>query len=501
MRYLIIICCLLFVMTGRAQYTADTVVVNGNSYVMHTVEKGQTLFSLAKYYNSTVDDMVAQNPEAESGLRIGQVLKIKIDAAPVMRSAPTSSYVVKSGDTLFSIAKYFGVTAEELRKLNNGMPSGLLIGDTLLIPGNAKVNVNQTSGVAKQTKDDVYDIALMLPFYASYKDTMETRDFRLRDAALQLYRGAMLAADSLERNGLKARVHVYDVLDNKMMVRAVLKKEEMKRVDLVIGPLFKDIIAEVSDWCNANDVHMVVPVQQPNRILLNAVNMSKSVSGSATQWMTMARYVSGKFPKDNVLLVDSKILDDRKLVDAFKEEWFRLKQDSLKNVVTFNDAASFTMDGKLPLGKCAVVVPTADKKVIGAVFKALGSRDVEVFGLESWDTMDAISISDRNRYHVHFPQNTFIDYADEDVQQWIENYRSKYKSEPSSFAFVGYDIMLYYGRGLKQFGSEFPNHFSEMIGDYLATQFDFFRASKDSGFENAGINIIRTDNYQLVRVN
>jgi LysM repeat protein/ABC-type branched-subunit amino acid transport system substrate-binding protein len=486
---------------GHGQYNADTVVVNGNSYVMHTVEKGQTLFSLAKYYNSTVDDLVAQNPEAESGLRIGQVLKIKIEAQVLVSAPTTASYVVKSGDTLFSIAKYFGVTAEELRKLNNGMPSGLLTGDTILVPANAKVNPNIQSAPAKQMKDDVYDIALMLPFYADYKDTMETRDFRLRDAALQLYRGAMLAADSLERNGLKARVHVYDVLDNKTMLRGILRKEEMKRMDLIIGPLFKDLIIEVSDWCNANDVHMVVPVQQPNRILLNAVNMSKSVSGSATQWMSMARYVAGKYTKENVLLVDSKILDDRKVIDAFKEEWFRLKQDSLKNVVVFNDAASFNLDGKLPFGKCAVIVPTADKKVIATVFKALGNRDVEVFGLESWDNMDAISTADRNRYHVHFPQNTFINYADEDVQQWIENYRTKYKSEPSSFAFVGYDIMLYYGRGLRQFGVDFPNHFAEMNGDYLATRFDVFRASKDSGFENAGINIIRTDNYQLMHVN
>jgi ABC-type branched-subunit amino acid transport system substrate-binding protein len=330
---------------------------------------------------------------------------------------------------------------------------------------------------------------------------METRDYRLRDAALQLYRGAMLAADSLERNGLKARVHVYDVLDNKVAVRSILKKEELKQVDLIIGPLFKDVIAEVSDWCNVNEVHMVVPVQQPNRLLLNAVNMSKSVSGSATQWMGMARFIAQNFKNENVVLIDSKILDDRKVIEAFKEEWYRLKQDSLRNVITFNDAASFNLNSKLPAGKCAVIVPTADKKVIASVFKTLGTRDVEVYGLESWENLDAISTADRNRYHVTYPQNTFINYSDERVQQWIEVYRSNYKSEPSSFAFVGYDIMLYYGTGLTNFGSEFPQRFAEIEGDFLASQFNFFRASKDSGFENAGINIVRTDNYQLVRIN
>ncbi len=498
MKYIVIIGFLLITSVGWSQYTADTVAIAGNTYVMHTVEKGQTLFSLAKYYNATVDELVSQNPEAESGLRVGQILKIRLPK-PTAIPAPTSSYVVKAGDTLFSVSKYFGVTPEELKKLNNGLPAGLITGDTIAVPGNAKVHIQ--TAISKPLKDDVYDIALMLPFYATYKDTMETRDYRLRDAALQLYRGAMLAADSLERNGLKARVHVYDVLDNKVAVRSILKKEELKQVDLIIGPLFKDVIAEVSDWCNANEVHMVVPVQQPNRLLLNAVNMSKSVSGSATQWMGMARYIADNFKNENVVLIDSKILDDRKVIEAFKEEWYRLKQDSLKNVVTFNDAATFNLNGKLSVGKCAVIVPTADKKVIASVFKTLGTRDVEVYGLESWDNLDAISTADRNRYHVTYPQNTFINYSDERVQQWIEVYRSNYKSEPSSFAFVGYDIMLYYGTGLRNFGSEFPLHFAEIEGDFLASQFNFFRASKDSGFENAGINIVRTDNYQLVRIN
>jgi ABC-type branched-subunit amino acid transport system substrate-binding protein len=348
---------------------------------------------------------------------------------------------------------------------------------------------------------EVYDIVLMLPFYATYKDSMLSRDYRLRDAAIQLYRGAMMAADSLESAGLQAKIHVVDVLDDKVAIQAVLKKEVMKQADLVIGPLFKDVIPEVSAWCKDHQVHMVVPVQQPNRVLLNAPSISKTVPGSATQWMAMARYVAEKHAADNVVLVDSKILDDKKLVEAFKEEWFRLKKDSLKRVVVFNDPATFSLESKLTGARNIVLVPTSDKKVIAAVFKALGSKNVEVFGTEAWDDMDFISVADRNKYHVHFPQNTFVDYSVVPTQRWIETYRSRFKSEPSNFAFVGYDVMLFYGRGLKTYGRELGQHLNEIDGSYLATQFNFFKTAKDAGYENSAVNIVRTDNYELHRVN
>jgi ABC-type branched-subunit amino acid transport system substrate-binding protein len=246
---------------------------------------------------------------------------------------------------------------------------------------------------------------------------------------------------------------------------------------------------------------MVVPVQQPNRVLLNAPSISKTVPGSATQWMAMARYVAEKHAADNVVLVDSKILDDKKLVEAFKEEWFRLKKDSLKRVVVFNDPATFSLESKLTGVRNIVLVPTSDKKVIAAVFKALGSKNVEVFGTEAWDDMDFISVADRNKYHVHFPQNTFVDYSVVPTQRWIETYRSRFKSEPSNFAFVGYDVTLFYGRGLKTFGRELGQHLNEIDGSYLATQFNFFKTAKDAGYENSAVNIVRTDNYELHRIN
>ena len=467
-------------------------------YTEHTVEAGQTLYSISKKYNLTVDQLVSDNPGSDAGLRVGQKLRIPSAVAP---KPSKGTYVVKAGDTFFGISRSYGITVDELKALNNGMPAGLIPGDSIVVPGE-KVTVAKTADAVVSQTDDIYDIVVMLPFYTTSKDSLLSRDIRLREAAIHMYRGILAATDSLEAAGFRARVRVIDVLDNKSAIHAILRKKEMNGVDLVIGPLFKDVVPEVAAWCAANGAHLVVPVQQPNRVLLNAPAMSKAVSGSVTQWMSIARYAQKNFAKENVVLVDSKILDDRKLVESFKEEWFKLTRDSLRKVVVCDDLSNLKLAQLLPTGKCLVAVPTGDKKVIAAVFKALGTRsDVDVIGTESWDDMEAIGTEMRNKFHVTFPKEKFADANNEAVARWQENYRKKFKSEPIDFSYTGYDVALYFGSALMQYGPGFTEHWKSIKANTVAGNYDFFRTAAGSGFENAAVNIIRTDNYQLTRVN
>jgi LysM repeat protein len=470
----------------------------GGVFIEHTVEAGQTLYSIAKKYNLTVDRLVADNPGSDTTLKVGQKLRVAAQAStPVAKG----TYLVKAGDTYYGISRSYGITVDELKAMNNGMPSGLIPGDTIVVPNDKPASFEALPNTAAAT-DGVYDIAVMLPFYTTYKDSMISRDIRLREAAIHLYRGIMAAADSLESEGLKARIHVFDVLDNKAAIDAVLKKKEMNGVDLVIGPLFKDVVPEVAAWCAANGAHLVVPVQQPNRILLNAPALSKAVAGSVTQWMAIARYARQKFQPENVVLVDSKILDDRKLVESFKEEWFKIAKDSLKKVVVCDDLNNLKLPTLLPIGKCLVVVPTADKKVIAAVFKSISAKtDVEVIGLESWDDMDAITTEMRNKYHVSYPKQVFADPESARVRRWQDNYRKKFKSEPVDFSYTGFDVTYYFGTGLLKFGSGFPKHWDEIKAPTIGSVFDFYRTSAESGYENGAVHIMRTDNYQVYRAN
>ena len=111
--------------------------------IIHRVISGDYLGKIAKQYNTTVSRLMNWNNLKNSRLRVGQKLVVYInpDTAPTLKTNTTSTskgtieYTVKSGDTLWGIAKkYSGVSVSQLKKLNNITPTDLNPGIKMQIP-------------------------------------------------------------------------------------------------------------------------------------------------------------------------------------------------------------------------------------------------------------------------------------------------------------------------------------------------------------------------------
>ena len=101
---------------------------DGNSQgVIYIVKSGDTLWNIAKKYNISVDELKSANKLTNNMLSIGQKLVIP-------NTSEYKTYVVKSGDSLWKIANNFGVNLNDLISLNNLKSDLLSIGQTLLIP-------------------------------------------------------------------------------------------------------------------------------------------------------------------------------------------------------------------------------------------------------------------------------------------------------------------------------------------------------------------------------
>lgn len=103
----------------------------------YVVKKGDSLWSIAKKYNMTVDELKSINNLKSNLLSIGQRLKIKES------DDNQNIYIVKKGDTLYKIANMYGTTVDNLKALNNLKSNNLSIGQKLIVPSKNKIYIVQ----------------------------------------------------------------------------------------------------------------------------------------------------------------------------------------------------------------------------------------------------------------------------------------------------------------------------------------------------------------------
>ncbi len=105
----------------------------GNQWHYYTVQRGDTLYSIARRYNTTVDELKRLNGLTDVTIYVGQKLKVPGPEQP--GEGTTVEYTVRPGDTLYSIAVRFGVDVQELARANGiSDMSTIYVGQKLIIP-------------------------------------------------------------------------------------------------------------------------------------------------------------------------------------------------------------------------------------------------------------------------------------------------------------------------------------------------------------------------------
>lgn len=134
-------------------------------YVNYTVEVGDNLYDIAEKFGTTVDKIKKDNDLKSNTLTVGTMLiiddKKKISSIEECYGLDfdvplSSTYVVQSGDSLYSIAKKFGTTADKIKQLNNLNNNILSVGQEIVIPS---VALSEVTIYKVQSGDNLYDLA------------------------------------------------------------------------------------------------------------------------------------------------------------------------------------------------------------------------------------------------------------------------------------------------------------------------------------------------------
>jgi LysM repeat protein/ABC-type branched-subunit amino acid transport system substrate-binding protein len=132
-----ILCILSCVLLAQTRST-DVKTINGKKYYIHKVEKGQSLYAIAKIYNMDVNSILAENDEAIDGLKTGQELKIPVESLLPKQTAAidTNKYMyhkIVKGETVYAITKKYNIDEKKLTSYNPTINSGLKEGNYLIV--------------------------------------------------------------------------------------------------------------------------------------------------------------------------------------------------------------------------------------------------------------------------------------------------------------------------------------------------------------------------------
>jgi len=516
--------------------------INGNFFV-HKVEKGRTLYSLAKEFNLQQKDIIALNPDIdETGIKEGQEIKIPVkeikQQKPAEEVAKTNAtyqtHFVKTGETLYSLSKLYQVSIDSIRLVNNGLPEGLKVDQNIYIPIKqnrvASIQHNSTEvkplvqsvkntvqSVVNASHKGVYKIALLLPFYLEENQEMPVNPLEKKKIyprstfAVEFYQGVLVALDSISTEKVKFELLVYDTKgQDSLATFKILSNPVLKTVDLIIGPLYASNFEKTAKFAGQHNIPIVSPVKLNNKALLGNENVFKIVSSRTSSINQIVRLVTDSFSRDNLVAIQYQNNQESALVDTYIKEYNAA-------ILRKNDTSRYSPVKKVVVAKSddillqlkpnannVIFLPTTNSTFITNLFTALitklNSKEfsdcvVTLIGLEEWMQFENIDIEYFQRLNVHLPVGQLVDYEDESTKVMIKNYYEKTETYPTNNAFLGFDVASYFGTNFIKTGSVFSNDNS--LSKRLSTQFSFFKTGVESGYENTYTRIVRFDNYQL----
>ncbi|OFX69446.1 MAG: hypothetical protein A2X12_11605 [Bacteroidetes bacterium GWE2_29_8] len=531
-----------------------------DSFIVHKADKKETLFSISKQYSVSIDDIMFLNPNLINGLKKDDDIKIpvknNINYTNPDKTGKIILHTVTPKETLFSIAKEYSCSMDQIEILNPDiLEKGLQIGSVIKIPvtenltrkefvklpvdENKRINIKKgqdviiekqlidlkdsksTESLSKKDKEIIklpkYKIALMIPMY---KDDFINNSININaeDESvfnynffnfIKFYEGALMAIDSIKNKGLNADVFIYDVAEDSLQIVNLLKGKELQDMNLIIGPFYNKDLIKVIEFAKEHSIPVVAPVVSDNSIILSNPNVFKISTSVNNQISLLSEYVNNNYNNSNIIIITEESENMSKIGSNIYTNILNLnkKKDSVNNIQTIleypKDFDKFL--DYLMIGKQNIIISLINKEAtltnyLTKLYNMTDNYNITVYGLPTWENYENIDNNYKNKLNVHLFSTNFIDYYDDNTNNFIGAFRSQFYTDPDKFALIGYDITYYFLEALNVYGVTFPDFTDKIDYKPMHTRFNFKKQGRD-GYENMYINIYKYDDFKIERVN
>ena len=497
---------------GAQEYVApavtvskDKVKIDGKIFYSHIVLEKQTLFSISKAYNVTIDEIHQYNPSVkENGLRKNDILIIpatpaqkeqthkeqtrnhQVEQAPVQyEHAQEVSmdngaiyYIVNWYDDLSSIAAKFNVSEEEILAANGLKSRKLKNKQRLVIPAAdenpVKINTvpdeqenNETGENIDETdiSDEQYSwdffaegeaisdlwfniedkpkvcISVVLPFKADGRSASKNN--------MDFYSGVLLAARDITDNNIDLELNVIDIASeiNEIDVDCLAES------DVIIGPILSKDISNIQTITGGR-CPIVSPLdQRVENLATKGRNLIQAPTSQYAQFSDVANWIKEDLKEnDRVIVISEKGArqgdSGRSIISVISSKGIEYTPISYSILEGRN--IQHTLESKMTVtGVNRVVVASESEAFVNDAVRNLNltihnKYNVVLYSPAKIRTFETIEIDNLHNISLHVSLSYNIDYNDEETIAFLGKYRAMFGTEPTQFAFQGYDLTRYF---------------------------------------------------------
>lgn len=527
--------------------STEKVKLNGKVYYAHLVQDRQTVYSIAKAYGVTEEDLYEANPSLrETGLQKSSILLVPVDKQKVAEKAAESArnaaaavapdrqqeqqdeykeHTVRWYEDIDDIARRYGVTVQEIMDYNNLKTRKLSTRQVLRIPlrrvdapvytpvepeeSPVEEQAEPVNGEAQEEEGvpqeqageetfvvshpkDVVDFTLLLPLKVGNSATEANMDF---------YSGVLMALKDLEAEGLKVDMHVHDLYSGMPDV------EKLCQSDFVLGPVASRDVEVMLQMIDGR-VPLISPLDQRAASLSTSYrNFIQAPAGAENQYEDLASWVQNDLQSgDRLLFVSEKNASNVQAAVNIRTAMARrnLQYQILNYAISAGRAVPDSLSHRLVRnGVNRVVVASESEAFVGDVVRNLGimlgkGYDIVMYAPSKVRNFDSIDGSALHDVSSHISTAYHVNYGSPEVDEFIHAYRALFRTEPSQFAFQGYDTACYFVRSVARHGSAWTNKLGLERFHGLHTDFLFEADDNDDRHNVAIRRIIYQPDYMTV---
>ncbi len=505
----------------------DTNIVqkNGRSFKEIVVTKGQTLYSLSKASGVAQDSLLQYNKNLDQGLKAGMKILIPIPTAQ-KKSTPADEksalkHEVKAGETIFGIAKKYGLSQEELIAQNPDLKAGLKTGIFLTIhpkpgkPTSAKEHANEEASeppdaktVAKAceisasfVKNNIA-VSLILPLYSTKDDSqIKSR------TGLEFYAGCMLAIDSLKNSGLNIDLHVFDTQSDSLAMNRILKSDELLKSDFILGPLHASEFRQVSNVVSKKNILTVAPLASSSALITGAPQAAKLIPDQKRLVDGLVHQVLLNYKNARFVLIRNSNAKDKEITEFMASALAARMDTNSSSYVNVAYTGVNDLLSKLDNDKENILFfpSTAQVQVIDAIARLNALRNgkrITLVGLNEWNNFENIEYEHLNNLNFTYAAPWYVNYNTVSAKKFRRRYREEFKGEPGVYAFQGFDAMHFFVEAAAR--SKDLN--AECLTDYplykgFCADFKFTKENANSGAENNRVFVLQLSDFLAAPIN